>query len=181
MSAPEIETIFWHRRDLRLVDNVGLAAAARHPPVLPVFIVQEPLLDVAGQARTRFLREGLADLSERYGAHGSTVYIVEGEPSAVLPDLATEVGAERVVWNRDYSGYARERDRAVVAGLEDRGIAHDQYHDLVLHEPRSILTSAGEPYSVFSYYWKKWRDREADEPVEGVDNGALAPDTGSGQ
>ncbi|MFB6153569.1 MAG: deoxyribodipyrimidine photo-lyase [Halodesulfurarchaeum sp.] len=177
MGTPDIETIFWHRRDLRMVDNPGLEVATRQPPVQPVFVVEDPLLDMAGPARTRFLRECLVDLSERYAGAGTALYIARGEPSRVLPDLASETGADRVVWNRDYSGYARDRDRAVVAGLEDRGIEHDQRHDLVLHEPRSILTTSGEPYSVFSYYWKKWREREKDEPVAPVGAEELASRT----
>jgi deoxyribodipyrimidine photo-lyase len=35
----------------------------------------------------------------------------------------------------------------------------------VLHEPGSITTNDGTHYAVYSYFWKKWRDREKDEPV----------------
>lgn len=60
-----------------------------------------------------------------------------------------------MVWNHDYSGLARERDEAVRAALDERGIDHAAFHDAVLHEPGSIRTTDGEPYSVFTYFGKK--------------------------
>jgi hypothetical protein len=38
--------LFWHRRDLRLADNLGLAAAAAPPPaVTGVFVLDPAILD----------------------------------------------------------------------------------------------------------------------------------------
>ncbi|MUV60724.1 deoxyribodipyrimidine photo-lyase, partial [Halobacterium sp. CBA1126] len=49
--------------------------------------------------------------------------------------------------------------------LDDDGVAHDQHHDAVFHAPGEIRTNAGDPYSVFTYFWKKWQDREKPAPV----------------
>ncbi|MFB6270148.1 MAG: deoxyribodipyrimidine photo-lyase [Halobacterium sp.] len=157
--------VFWHRRDLRTTDNVGLAAAADDGDVVPVFCFDDAVLEHAGAPRVAFMLDALERLKARYRDLGSDLVVRYGDPSAVLPRVTGEFGADRVVWNHDYSGLADERDEAVRAALDDEGVAHDQYHDAVLHEPGTIRTNAGDPYSVYTYFWKKWRDREKDTPA----------------
>ena len=46
--------LFWHRRDLRLADNLGLAAAARTTPaVTGVFVLDPALLEASDLAPAR--------------------------------------------------------------------------------------------------------------------------------
>ncbi|WP_336037356.1 cryptochrome/photolyase family protein [Halobacterium yunchengense] len=166
--------LFWHRRDLRTTDNRGLAAAAEEGPVVAVFCFDDAVLEHAGPPRVAFLLDALASLRERYRDLGGDLVVRRGDPSAVLPRVAGECGADRVVWNHDYSGLARERDEAVRAALDDAGVAHEQFHDAVLHEPGAIRTNAGDPYSVYTYFWRKWRDREKDDPAPEPTTGDLA-------
>lgn len=165
--------LFWHRRDLRVADNVGLAAAADRGPVAPIFVFDPDVLAHASDVRVRRLLDGLAALRGAYRDRGSDLLVAHGDPAAVLPTVADGLDAERVVWNRDYSGLARERDAAVRRALAEAGIAREAHHDRVLHTPDSIRTNAGDPYSVYSYYWKKWRDREKDPPIGTPDGGDL--------
>ena len=157
--------LFWHRRDLRVADDVGLAAAAERDDVAPVFVFDEDVLAHASDVRVRRLLDGLASLRDDYRERGSDLLVAHGDPATVLPTLAGAAGADRIVWNRDYSGLARERDARVRRALADAGIERDAHHDAVLHTPDSIRTNAGDPYSVYSYYWKKWRDRDVDDPA----------------
>jgi len=183
--------VFWHRRDLRTTDNLGLAAAAdavdSDGGVLPVFCFDAAVLEHAGPPRVAFALDALRELRERYRELGSDLVVRHGDPSAVIPAVAETVDADRVVWNHDYSGLATERDEAVRAALDEDGVAHDQFHDAVHHRPGDIRTNAGDPYSVYTYFWKKWRDREKDDPapepgvdalvdpesVDGVDGGTV--------
>ena len=172
--------LFWHRRDLRVADDVGLAAAASRDdtgPVAPVFVFDDDVLAHASDVRVRRLLDGLAALRDAYRERGSDLLVARGDPADVLPALAAGVDAERVVWNRDYSGLARERDARVRRALDDVDVRREAHHDAVLHEPDSIRTNAGDPYSVYSYYWKKWRDREADAPAPAPEGDALASTT----
>ncbi|MFB6304404.1 MAG: deoxyribodipyrimidine photo-lyase [Haloferacaceae archaeon] len=164
--------LHWHRRDLRLADNRALAVAAGRTeggddvpgPVVPVFVFDDDVLAHAGPPRVRFMLDALAALRERYRERGSDLVVARGDPRKALPDLADEFGAERVVWNRDYSGLARERDAAVRRALDDADVGRAAFHDHLHHEPGSITTNAGDPYSVYTYFWKKWRDREKADP-----------------
>lgn len=172
--------VFWHRRDLRVADNLGLAAAStaavtdKRPaegdfgggeseqlgPVLPVFCFDDQILSHAGGPRVSYMLDALRDLREQYRSLGSDLVVRSGDASAVIPDVADQYDADRVVWNHDYSGLAEERDDAVRATLSDDGIRFDEFHDGVLHEPGTFQTTAGDPYQVYAYYWKKWRDHE---------------------
>ncbi|WP_435076623.1 cryptochrome/photolyase family protein [Halococcus sp. AFM35] len=166
--------IHWHRRDLRAADNRALAAATDDGPVLPAFVFDPDVLQYASPPRTKFLLEALDSLQRFYRAHGSDLLVAEGDPTEELPALAAEHGAEAVFWNHDYSGLAQERDERVREALDDAGIEYTEFHDALHHEPGTITTNDGDPYSVFSYFGDKWLDREKAEPYPVPDGDALA-------
>ncbi|MBZ6496682.1 cryptochrome/photolyase family protein [Natrinema longum] len=159
--------VHWHRRDLRPSDNRGLArAAASDESVVSLFVLDPTVLEHASPVRVACLLEALDALREWYRDQGSDLVVGRGEASRVVPERAAAYDADTVVWNADYSGLARDRDRAVRDALEDDGIESESVHDAVHHEPGSITPNQGEHYSVFSYFWKKWRDRDKRAPVE---------------
>ncbi|MFB6142384.1 MAG: deoxyribodipyrimidine photo-lyase [Halorientalis sp.] len=168
--------LHWHRRDLRGPDNRGLRAAAdaSEGPVVPVFVLDEGVLEHAGPPRVAFMLDALESLRAWYRERGSDLVLARGDPREVLPSLAAEHGADGVTWCADYSGLARERDAAVGETLEDAGLATEQVHDALLHEPGSIRTSDGDPYSVFTYFGRKWHDRPKPDPVDPPAPDALA-------
>ncbi|QIB74726.1 deoxyribodipyrimidine photo-lyase [Halogeometricum borinquense] len=171
--------LHWHRRDLRVSDNHGLVTAADAGDVVPVFVFDDDVLAHAGAARVRFMLDALARLRETYRERDSDLVVVRGDPTEELPRLAAEYDADGVVWNKDYSGLARTRDEAVRRALDDAGVAHDSVHDAIHHEPGSITTNAGDPYSVYTYFWKKWRDREKADPFSSPEADSLADVSGS--
>jgi deoxyribodipyrimidine photo-lyase len=154
--------LHWHRRDLRLADNRGLAEAPDSPAGL--FVFDDRVLDHAGPPRVVFMLEALERLRAAYRKRGSELLVRYGDPASVLPETADRYDAEFVSWNRDYSGLANERDDRVANALRDEGVTPQKFHDAICHEPGSITTNAGDPYSVYTYFWKKWRDRPKDEP-----------------
>jgi len=116
--------LFWHRRDLRLADNLGLAAAAAATPGLTgVFVLDPGILDAPAMAPARlwFLADSLRELAERWRAAGSRLVVLRGDPAELLPRLAAATAAEVVAWNRDVEPYGRERDRRVAAALQAQG------------------------------------------------------------
>jgi deoxyribodipyrimidine photo-lyase len=168
--------LHWHRRDLRTTDNRSLSAAADSDTVVPLFVFDDAVLAHAGAPRVRYMLDALAALRERYRALGSDLVVRHGDPRVVVPRVAREFGVDRVRWNRDYSGLARERDAAVRRTLDDADVAREAVHDHLHHEPGSITTNQGEPYSVYTYFWKKWRDREKSEPYPEPDEKLAAVD-----
>ena len=152
--------LFWHRRDLRLADNLGLtAAAAATPAVTGVFVLDPGILEAPGMAPARlwFLAESLRELAERWRQAGSRLVVLRGDPAELLPQLAKATGAEVVAWNRDVEPYGRERDRRVAAALQTQGQRVLVDWDQLLIAPEALKTGGGDPYRVYGPFWRNWR------------------------
>ncbi|GAA0252171.1 cryptochrome/photolyase family protein [Haladaptatus pallidirubidus] len=166
--------LHWHRRDLRVEDNRALSSG---DPVVPVFVFDREVLGHAAPPRVSYMLSALESLRESYRKRGGDLLVAHGDPREELPRIAAELGAERVVWNRDYSGLAKRRDAEVRDALDEDGIVCQSFHDSLLHTPGSITTNQGDYYSVFTYFWKKWRDRGKGEsfgaPGKVVDVGEM--------
>jgi len=157
--------LHWHRRDLRVADNRGLAATD-HDDTAAAFVFDPDVLEHASPPRTRFLLDALASLREAYRERGGDLLLARGKPADVLPELAADLGAGTVTWSADYSGLARERDAAVRRALAQAGVQRRSVHDAVHHEPGTITTNDGDPYKVFTYFSRKWHDREKRDAVD---------------
>jgi len=154
--------LFWHRRDLRLADNLGLAAAAAATPAVTGVLVLDPAeLAQAALAPSRrwFLAESLTELSGRWQAAGSRLLLLQGDPAALLPRLAASCGAEVVAWNKGVEPFERERDRRVAAALQADGVKVLADWDQLLIHPETIRTGGGDPYRVYGPFLRNWRSR----------------------
>lgn len=153
--------IHWFRRDLRLHDNTSLAAAARDAEgaVAPVFIFDDAILKGRWSSpnRTAFLIACLQALDEALRAQGSYLIVRRGDPQEVLAELARELGASGVYWNRDYTPYAVRRDTALKTGLREAGFAAKSFKDVVVFETDEVTTKEGRPYTVYTPYARSWR------------------------
>ncbi len=152
--------LFWHRRDLRLADNLGLAAAAAATPAVTGVYVLDPAIlsgPLMAPARAWFLCESLRELADRWRAAGSRLLILQGDPAALVPQAARAVGATVVAWNREVEPYGRERDRQVAAALRSQGTRMLVDWDQLLVAPEAIRTGAGEPYRVYGPFLRNWR------------------------
>jgi deoxyribodipyrimidine photo-lyase len=158
--------LHWHRRDLRAADNPALRAATDAGETVPVFVFDDRVLEHGSPPRVAYMLDALDALQTWYREHDSTFVLAHGDPVEVIPQLATDLEVDRVTWSRDYSGLARERDTAVRQALDDAGIDRHAVHGALHHEPGSITTNKGEHYSVYTYFWKKWRDRAKASPLE---------------
>ncbi|WP_254278703.1 cryptochrome/photolyase family protein [Haloarcula marina] len=166
--------LHWHRRDLRAADNAGVARARAADPVIPVFVFDRDVLEHAGPPRVAFMLDALAALRSWYRDRGSDLVVAHGDPQEVLPELADEYDAEKVTWGKDYSGLATQRDAAVRQALNEADVAREAVQNAVLHEPGEITTNDGDPYSVFTYFGRKWHDREKEAPYDPPAADALA-------
>jgi deoxyribodipyrimidine photo-lyase len=165
--------IFWHRRDLRSNDNAGLfhALSGEHP-VLPLFIFDSDILDVLPSrrdARVHFIREALQQLDEGYAQHGSGLLVLHGKPLEIWRHLLDTYPVAAVYTNRDYEPYAAMRDTAVSRMLEDKGIPMHTFKDHVVFEYGEVLKEDGRPYTVFTPYSRKWKQRLDSTATPGPD------------
>jgi deoxyribodipyrimidine photo-lyase len=164
--------LFWHRRDLRITDNLGLYAAHQHSPKLVgVFCLDPDILqhDVA-PARVKYLIGSLAALQTDYVKAGSQLLIVQGHPAQKLPEVATALSAQAVHWNWDVEPYAKSRDQAVAEALQQAGIQVQAGWDQLMHSPDEIRAGSGQPYTVYTPFWRNWKSRPKAEPVPALNH-----------
>lgn len=147
--------VVWFRRDLRLDDHPALAAAASATPdgVVPLFVLDPNLLDHAGPNRRRFLAESL-DVLDR--ALGGTLVLRRGDPTRVVPSVATEAGATLVTCTADFAPYGRARDRAVAAALVRSGARLLSVGSPYAVDPGTVRAASGGPFRVFTPFRRAW-------------------------
>tara|TARA_B100000614_G_scaffold261985_1_gene293540 strand:+ start:5569 stop:7101 length:1533 start_codon:yes stop_codon:yes gene_type:complete len=157
-------SIVWFRRDLRLDDNPALAAAAsRGAPVLPIFIL-DPEEEIGGASRW-WLHGSLASLSENLGKLGLPLVLRRGVPESILSAVAREIAAEAVFWNRCYEPRATARDKRLKSSLSDAGLEVHSFNGSLLAEPWEVKTGSGDPYKVFTPFWRALSQRSFDAPL----------------
>lgn len=144
-------TLWWIRRDLRLLDNKTLQRALEDPPILPVFILDPRLLTPAPDRRLEFLFQNLRHLQADLRSRGSDLIIRRGKPVEVLQGLMSETGAERIIAEEDFTPYDRLRS-VLVGGCLPLKLVQGQ---LGLH-PLGGLKANGKPYLVYTPFKKNW-------------------------
>lgn len=158
MSGPR-PTVVWFRRDLRVADNPGLRAAAERGPVVCLFVVDPALLarrHHSAPPRLRFLRAGIEALDRELSSRGSRLVVREGPPEVVVPSVAAEAGAGRVIHAREVSPFGRARDARVAAALRTQGISVEQTGGDLFAEPDDLPGSSGKGYLVFTPFYRAW-------------------------
>jgi len=142
--------IHWFRRDLRLSDNPALTHAAQSGALLPVFILEEE--DASGGATRAWLHRSLEALN---ASLDGALRVYKGDPTDILPRLATEHGATSVTWTRRYDPRGIACDTALKAQLRDLGLNVHSANGALLWEPMDVNKADGTPYRVFSPFFRK--------------------------
>ncbi|MHA7773049.1 cryptochrome/photolyase family protein [Roseibium sp. M-1] len=158
-------TLLWFRQDLRLSDNTALFEAARQGPILPVFILETPSQSgdthpLSGASHW-WLHQSLAALKSELPG----LVFLRGSARHLIPQLAREIGANAVYWNRCYEPHAVERDTDLKAALKEEGIEARSFKASLLWEPWEVETKSGGPFKVYSPFWKTAQQKEVPQPL----------------
>ena len=175
--------IVWFRRDLRLADNPALRhALERHERVLPVYIhaPDEEAPWAPGGAARWWLHHSLEALSAALARAGAPLLLRQGPSLRQLRELARTVDASAVYWNRLYEPALIARDQAVKQALREDGLVAESFNAALLAEPWQLKTGNGDPYRVFTPYWRNAGARLPQRPpplpaVRKLSPVALAP------
>lgn len=156
-KAPHEVAIVWFRRDLRLQDNPALLAACKRARyILPVYVHAPEELEpwAPGAASNWWLHHSLSALQAQLRARRSELYIFRGRSTETLRALIAHTGVSLIVWNRLYEPQAIQRDEAVAAALQAQGVEVQTYNAALLVEPWEVASRRGEPFRVFSPFWR---------------------------
>jgi deoxyribodipyrimidine photo-lyase len=160
-------SIVWFRQDLRRRDNPALAAAATKGPVVPLYILDDvtpPLRHRLGAASRWWLHHSLEALRGDLG----DLLLLRGDPRELLPKIARHVSATAVFWNRCYEPFALSRDASIKASLRNSGFEVQSFNGSLLFEPWEISNRSGDPFKVYTPFWRTCLCRPVSAPLPKV-------------
>ena len=155
--ATKTTIIVWFRADLRLHDNPALYAAVnRGELIIPVYIhaPQEEGHWQPGAASCWWLHHSLASLARDLKQRGSRLILRAGNSREQLEQLIEQTGATAVYTTRGYSPTGIKRDNKIQQALRKANIDFTLYNGNLLVEPDSIHNKAGQPFKVFTPFWR---------------------------
>jgi len=166
-------TIVWLRLDLRLTDHPALTAAIERGVVTTVFIwtpEDEKRWPLGGASRW-WLHQSLSNLNNVLRSRGSRLIIRIGATVSTLCDLVQESGATAVYYSRRYEPAAVQMEQQVEQALAEKGIEATGHPGTLLFDPAAIRTKTGQPYQVFSPFWRRClQETEPAEPLPAPKN-----------
>ncbi|GGF11004.1 cryptochrome/photolyase family protein [Subtercola lobariae] len=154
MASP---TLVWFRDDLRVADHPALHnAVERGEPIVCVYVFDEVSDGIRplGGATRWWLHHSLEALAGELDARGLTLTLRSGRAADVIAELQAETSAGAVYWNRRYGLAEREIDTGIKAELAAQGVEARSFHANVLFEPWTLQTGQGQPYRVFTPFWR---------------------------
>ncbi|TDG11909.1 deoxyribodipyrimidine photo-lyase [Seongchinamella unica] len=160
MSASQ-PVIYWFRQDLRLSDLPALkAAAASGCPVIPCFFIDDetPGEWAPGGASRWWLHHSLVALGKEISQKGGRLVVRRGDSRKLLAEVVEETGAQAVYCSEAYEPWNRELQRVLSADLEQANARLHCHEGSLLFHPDAIRNKAGQPFKVFTPYWRHCRE-----------------------
>jgi deoxyribodipyrimidine photo-lyase len=108
--------LVWHRGDLRLKDHPALLQALSQGPLVGLVVLDPNNLRTSPRRRAWFL-ENVRALRAAYRERGGALWVVEGPPWEVVPQVARRLKAKAVYALKSYTPYGRYRDARTEAAL----------------------------------------------------------------
>lgn len=148
-------TVVWLREDLRLTDHPALAAAiGRDGPVVLAYVLDSSRPFSPGGASAWWLHHSLAALGEAVSRRGGQLVLRQGDTEACLRDIVEDSGADALYFSRGYSSDDALIERQLKEWGDGAGIAIRRYPGRLLFEPEKIRNKSGDPFKVFTPFWK---------------------------
>lgn len=162
--------LFIFRRDLRLHDNRGLTLALESAEeVILSFIFTPEQIEsnpFKGSRCLQFMIESLEDLENDISKHHGKLHLFFGKPEAIVQECIEKLNIEGVFVNHDYTPYSIRRDMEIQKICGKHSIPFQASHDLLLH-PVDISTKGnGEPYTVFTPFFRNASKYDVNYPIE---------------
>lgn len=146
-------------RDLRIRDNPALAAACRTGPLVPLFVVDDPLVwDLRyGANRLQFLLDSLVDLHDGLGRLGGALVVRRGAWVDEVVKAVAQTGADVVHLADDVSGFAHNRLEQLRARAADKGFTVVTHPGVTVVPAGELQTGSRTAYQVFTPFYRRWK------------------------
>ena len=180
--------LVWFRADLRVKDNLALAAACRdrHARVLALFISTPKQWEKHGMAarQAAFMQSHLHSLQHELAEKGIRLLFVEVDDFnasvGAVKEVCEEHNVTHLFYNYQYEINERQRDAAVERALPE--VTCQGLDDSVMLAPGSVMTGDRQMYKVFTPYKNAFLRRLREDlpecvPAPAVREGGALNDT----
>jgi deoxyribodipyrimidine photo-lyase len=155
--------IYRFARDLRLDDHAGLDAAAARGAVLPLLVIDRPLVSRLARSprRAAFFCAAVEALDGELRERNSQLIVRRGPAGTAIKSIAKAVAASGAAWSAAYDALAMKEDRRLQSELEEAGLMASVVHDapaIPPEESAAARAAAGEGYRAFAPYFDVWRE-----------------------
>lgn len=154
MANSREPVIVWFRRDLRRSDNAALTAAAKSgAPLLPLYSLDDetPGERRLGSAARWWLHGSLKALSKSLDGQ---LCLRTGHATNVLASALDETGAQTVHATQGYDPWDASLEQSIATLCAEKGAKLYLHPGQVLFAPETVRTGGGDPYKVFTPFWK---------------------------
>ena len=154
------KVIYWFRQDLRLSDNPALTEASKRGLILPIYILDNSLLDTKLSDSSRFYSKPMGAASRVWLYHSlksldlsldQKLSFYQGKPLKILKYLIKAHSIKGIYWNRCYDQVQQDSE----IKKEFSGLVFESSSVSLLWEPETINKKDGMPYKVFTPFYKK--------------------------
>jgi len=149
------------RNDLRLHDHPALSQAQLDGEVLPIYVLEDNL----GAAFKYWTHRNLLTLQTSIREIGGELYVSTSPLPETVRSLREELGIEAVYYNRSYHPDQRQRDEDFAKQLFDEGLNVRTFEGTMLLPPWESVKDNGEPYKVFTPFYKHFRTKSVPQVV----------------
>lgn len=160
-------SLVWLRDDLRVRDNPALLAATADSAAVALYVLDEESHGVRplGGAARWWLHHALEDLRRELDGLGIPLVLRRGPAARIVHEVVEELDAGAVYWNRRYGGPERQVDAEIKETAGEAGRHAESFQASLLHEPWRIRTGQGNPYKVFTPFWKTVSELDFRQPL----------------
>lgn len=152
------KSLFLFRRDLRLEDNTGLIFALESSEiVIPAFIFTKEQIEnnpFRSDHCLQFMIESLEDLQNQLKEKEGKLFFFKGKPEEIVDECIRKLNIDALIVNRDYTPYSIERDSKLENICNTRNIPFYSFNDVLLNPPEETLKKDGNPYTIFTPYFR---------------------------
>ena len=151
-----MKSLILFSNDLRLSDNEAICSSVNgYKSTTFAFIYDKQLYDdTHGSANLWWLENSLKSLKDRLKEKNIFLHIVKGEYVNKILEIVNKNNFQAVFLNQNKHPSFVIKEKKLSAELSKIGVEFNSFNNTNLSEPDSILNKSGEPYKVYSPFYK---------------------------
>lgn len=175
-------SIFIFRRDLRIQDNLGLLHLLKNEQnVVPIFIFTPEQITSKNKFKSnnaiQFMIESLEELQKELRNRGSNLLFYQGDNIAILNKIHSSFPVKKIVFNQDYTPYAKKRDESIQNWCIKKDIVCEMIEDYLLAPIGTIMKPDNTPYTIFTPFKNTGYKKQIQKSTKSLPVKSLANET----